>query len=180
MATSQLSPDQIAWLSDAVAQYITAQRNRHAPRAAAIPAAARTALRGFFTPTVLDTTHVLTLHDERVQNPDFYPALEALGFRNLPDQSAMGAITFSDIVVSHAPFDDGLLFHELVHAEQYRQLGIQRFSELYVRGFLSGGCYERIPLEMHAYELGAQYEANPQRVFSVEEAVGRRIVSLAY
>ncbi len=35
----------------------------------------------------------------------------------------------------------GFLFHELVHVEQYRQLGVPRFSELYVRGFLSGGRY---------------------------------------
>jgi hypothetical protein len=57
-------------------------------------------------------------------NPDFYPMLRSLGFNNLPDQSTMGAITFSDVVVSHEPFSNGLLFHELVHVEQYRQLGI--------------------------------------------------------
>jgi hypothetical protein len=66
-------------------------------------------------------------------NPDFYPMLRNWGLRNLPDQSAMGAITFSDTVVSHGPFTDGLHFHELVHVEQYRQLGIPLFfSELYV------------------------------------------------
>jgi hypothetical protein len=47
----------------------------------------------------------------------------------------------------------GLLFHELVHVEQYRKLGIPRFSELYVRGFLNGGSYEAIPLEVNAYSL---------------------------
>jgi hypothetical protein len=49
------------------------------------------------------------------------------------------------------PFSDGLLFHEPVHVEQYRQLGIPRFSEFYVRGFLNGGSYEAIPLEVNAY-----------------------------
>ena len=49
--------------------------------------------------------------------------LKGLGSANLPDQSGMGAITFSDIVVSHEPFSNGLLFHELVHEEQYRQIG---------------------------------------------------------
>jgi hypothetical protein len=98
-----------------------------------------------------------------------------IGFRNLPDQSTMAAITFSDVVVSHVPVTNGLLFHELVHVEQYRQLGIARFSELYVTGFLNGGGYQRIPLEVHAYELGAQYEANPQQRFSVEYAVGDHI-----
>jgi hypothetical protein len=70
--------------------------------------------------------------------------LRSLGFNNRPDQSTMGAITFSDVVVSHEPFSDGLLFHELVHVEQYRQLGISRFSERYVQGFLTGGSYEAI------------------------------------
>jgi hypothetical protein len=57
--------------------------------------------------------------------------LRDMGFNNLPDQSTMAAITFCDVVVSHESFSDGLLFHELVHVEQYRQLGISRFSELY-------------------------------------------------
>ncbi len=64
------------------------------------------------------------LQGERVANPEFYPMLRSLGFNNLPDQSTMGAITFSDVVVSHGPFSNGLLFHELIHVEQYGQLGI--------------------------------------------------------
>jgi len=179
MATPQLRPDQVIWLSDAVARYIAAQRDRYTPRAAPLPEHLRGTLAGFFTPTVLDTCFV-TLQDERVQNPDFYPGLQALGFRNLPDQSTMAAITFCDVVVCHVPVDNGLLFHELVHAEQYRQLGIEQFSELYVTGFLNSGCYESIPLERHAYRLGARYESNPHDVFSVEDAVRDSIFRRAY
>lgn len=80
----------------------------------------------------------------------FYPMLRSLGFNNLPDQSAIAAITFCDVVISHEPFSNGLLFHEFVHVEQYRQLGIPRFSELYVRGFLNGDSYEAIPLDVNA------------------------------
>ena len=98
------------------------------------------------------------LQGERVANPDFYPMLRSLGFKNLPDQSTMAAITFCDVVVSHEAFSNGLLFHELVHVEQYRQLGIPRFSELYVRGFLNGGSYEAIPLEVNAYTLEGRFE----------------------
>ena len=170
MATPQLGPEQSQWLSGAVAGYITTQQIRYASHAQPLTALQRSAMAGFFTAAVLNT-RLITLNNERVSNPNFYPALEALGFHNLPDQSSMAAITFSDVVVSHVPFDNGLLFHELVHAEQYRQLGIQQFSQLYVTGFLRGGGYEGIPLEMHAYELGAQYEANPERFFSVEERV---------
>src|SRR5260370_24313951 len=101
--------------------------------------------------------------------------LGSWGFKHLPVQSAMAAITFCEVVVSHEPFSNGLLFHELVHVEQYRQLGIPRFSELYVRGFLNGGSYEAIPLEVNAYTLGGRFEQNPANRFPVEDEVRRWI-----
>jgi hypothetical protein len=130
-------------------------------------------MNGFFSPQLLEGIRLLVLQGEQVANPEFYPMLRTLGFRNLPDQSTMGAITFCDVVVSHEPFTNGLLFHELVHVEQYRQLGIPRFSDLYVRGFLNGGSYEAIPLEVNAYTLGGRFESDPQRAFSVENEVRR-------
>ena len=81
----------------------------------------------------------------------------------------MAAITFCDVVVSHEPFSDGLLFHELVHVEQYRQLGVQRFSEFYVRGFLNGGSYEAIPVEVNAYALEDRFRSDSRRGFSVQK-----------
>ena len=71
----------------------------------------------------------------------------------------------------HEPFTNALLFHELVHVEQYRQLGIPRFSELYVRGFLNGASYVAIPLEVNAYTLGGRFENNPAQQFSVADEV---------
>jgi len=128
-------------------------------------------MAGFFLPRVLDNVRVLVFDGVRVENPPFYPMLAGLGFSNLPDFSQMAALTFCDVVVSHVPFTGGLLFHELVHAEQYHQLGIPRFSELYVRGFLSGGGYDGIPMEVNAYALGRHFEAHPERRFSVADVV---------
>jgi hypothetical protein len=167
----RLTPEQIAQVSGLVSQYITTQRGKYGPRAVPLSAQQRAPLEPFFAREVLDMVRVLVLRGERVSNPEFYPMLRGLGFKNLPDQSAMGAITFCDVVVSHEPFWDGLLFHELVHVEQYRQLGIPRFSELYVRGFLNGGSYEAIPLEVNAYTLGGRFEANPRQRFSVADEV---------
>ncbi len=130
---------------------------------------------GFLSPRLLDGTRLLVLQGERVANPDFYPMLRSLGLNNLPDQSAMAAITFCDVVVSHEPFSNGLLFHELVHVEQYRRLGSPRFSELYVHGFLDGGGYEANPLEVNAYALGGRFVQNPANRFSVADEVGRWI-----
>jgi hypothetical protein len=114
------------------------------------------------------------LQNERVGNPGFYPRLKSWGFSDLPEFTPMAAITFQDVVVSHEPFSDGLLFHELVHVEQYRQLKVPRFAELYVRGFLSGGGYDGIPLEVNAYDLSARFKTEPHR-FSVESEVSRWI-----
>jgi hypothetical protein len=65
----------------------------------------------------------VVLENERVGNPEFYRMLYELGFRDLPDFQTMAAITFKDIIVSHELLDVRILFHELVHVEQYRQLG---------------------------------------------------------
>ena len=173
MATSRLTPDQIAQVAGLVSQYISTQREKYAARAVPVSAQQRAAMKGFFTSQLLESARLLVLQGERVANPDFYPMLRSLGFNNLPEQSAMGAITFSDVVVSHEAFSNGLLFHELVHVEQYRQLGIPRFSDLYVRGFLNGGSYEAIPLEVNAYTLGGRFESDPQRLFSVDDEVRR-------
>lgn len=114
----------------------------------------------------------LVLTGEKVGNPDFYPMLRNLGFNNLPDIPAMAAITFSDTVVSHGPSPDATLFHELVHVEQYRQLGVRNFSGLYLRGFLYGGGYDGIPLERNAYMLAARYQRDPARFSVADEVAG--------
>ncbi len=171
MATPQLSQDQIAHVSGLLAGYITEQRAKYAPRAVALSTQQRAAVDGFFSPQLLDRTCLLELRGERVADPDFYPMLESMGFNNLPEQRAMAAITFSDVVVSHGHLSAGTLFHELVHVEQYRQLGVARFAELYVRGLLSGGEYAAIPLEIKACTLGERYEQDPGRPFSVADEV---------
>ncbi len=175
MTTPKLTPDQVAQVFELVAGYISAQRRKYAPRAVPLSAQQRAPLEPFFARELLDSVRVLVLEGERVQNPEFYPMLRGFGFKNLPDQSAMGAITFCDVVVSHEPFSGGLLFHELVHVEQYRQLGIHRFSELYVRGFLNGGSYEAIPLEVNAYSLEDRFRRDPRQAFSVQAEVAKPV-----
>ena len=173
MATPKLTPDQVAQVSGLVAGYISAQKEKFAVRAVPLTAQQRAAVATFFSLELLGSTRLLVLEDERVSNPGFYPTLWNLGFTNLPDQSTMTAITFCDVVVSHESFSNGLLFHELVHVEQYRQLGISRFAELYVRGFLSGGSYEAIPLEVNAYTLEDRFRREPHRGFSVQREVAQ-------
>ena len=160
--------DQVTML---VAQYIFNQRETYFQLAVPLSAAQRAAMAPFFSTELLDGTRLIVLTGERVRNPEFYPMLEAAGFNNLPNQSEMAAITFFDCVVAHTPFTNALLFHELVHVEQYRQLGVPRFADLYLRGFLSRGGYFQIPLEQNAYKLGEQYERDCISPFSVADDV---------
>jgi hypothetical protein len=98
--------------------------------------------------------------------------LKMFGFKILPDFTHMAAVTFNQVIVSHQPFTSALLFHELVHVEQYRQLGsVRSFANLYVQGFLTGGGYDAIPLEVNAYSLSARFESDSASAFSVESEV---------
>ena len=167
------SDAQIAWVAQQVAEYIERQRQAFYGRTAPLTASQVTAMQPFFPSSVLTSVRLLVLAGNRLSNPPFYPQLIQMGFEpaGLPNFSLMAAITFVDTVVSHEPFNDGLLVHELVHVVQYEKLGLEGFAAKYVRGFLSGGSYDGIPLEANAYELGARFAGAPTKPFSVSDEV---------
>lgn len=172
MPLPKLSEAQISAVTRLVAEYIARQRQTYRGRAVPLDSNQVAVMRPFFPPSTLDA-RVAVLEKERVGNPPFYVDLIRMGFQadSLPDFAAMAAITFVDTVVSHGPFTNRTLFHELVHVVQYEKLGLAEFAPLYVRGFLNGGSYEAIPLEMNAYELDAQFVAQPTKAYSVADAV---------
>ena len=171
MPLPPLSPEQLDRLCASLGEYITDQGNCFRARARHLSRAQRLVLDPFFRRDLLQSTLILVLRNERIGNPSFYALLQALGFSDLPDFACMAAITYADVIVSHEPFSDGLLFHECVHAEQYRQLGVSRFAALYARGYLSGGGYRGIPLEINAHTLTDRFAARPTQAFSVEAEV---------
>lgn len=172
-----LSEPQISVDIRQVAECIAHQCDTYRGKAVPLNANRRTAMQPFFAASTLDSARVLTLTGERVGNPPFYAALVQMGFEPalLPNFSLMAAITFVDTIVSHEAFTDRLLFHELVHVVQYEKLGLEGFADRYVRGFLSGGSYDGIPLEMNAYELDARFDAAPTEMFPVSDEVQRWI-----
>jgi hypothetical protein len=165
------APDELIRVAaNAVAAYISDQRALYQEKAKPILLEDSTALQPFFPSNVLAKVRVV---HGLVVDPPFYPQLRSLGFRNAPSFSDLAGITFVDVIVHAQPLTRDLLFHELVHVVQYRVLGVAQFAELYVRGFLSGGSYEEIPLEKQAYELEELFTRNGE-VFSVEDDVQRR------
>ncbi|MGC2112596.1 MAG: hypothetical protein WA655_23960 [Candidatus Korobacteraceae bacterium] len=149
-----LSPEQIAWLTQAIVEYVHVQRVRYLPLAASLSFSE--VWSRFFPAIDLERIRVLQPGLERVANPPFYAELEKLGFSGLPDFSIMAAITYDEVVVFHEPLSPQLIFHEMVHVVQYRLLGIEEFARLYVLGYLHGG-YEGTPLEMCAYQLDGRF-----------------------
>ena len=165
----ELNPEQVKWITGEVRDYILAQRERFAARCEPLTKAQALAMAGFFPDAVIASVRVGVLKDERIENPAFYKNLREWGIDTALDFEDMAAITLVDIVVSHVPFYDQLLFHELVHVMQYRKFGVDEFARRYVHGFLTGGSYERIPLEVQAYELDGRFGLDPQKLFSVEK-----------
>lgn len=173
MPLPKLRDAEIAWVIQQVAEYIEQQRQTYRGRVVPLDCHQRSTMQPFFPAATLDSARVVVLTGERVVNPPFYGQLVQMGFKPaaLPNLSCMAGITFVDTVVSHEAFTERLLFHELVHAVQYEKLGLPQFAAKYVRGFLSGGSYEAIPLEMNAYELDARFATAPTKPFSVPDEV---------
>jgi hypothetical protein len=166
MPPAALTSAQIEQVIGEVAAFIDDQRRLYAPSAQPLSDAEREPLEIHFPTEVLRSTRFVRVRS--LNNPAFYAELEALGFANLPQFRAMAAITFVDVVVAQQPFTPSLRFHELVHAVQCSQLGVAKFAELYVRGFLETGEYLSIPLERVAYHLEDLFRLRPDLKIEVE------------
>jgi hypothetical protein len=171
MDLTKLPPGILSQLASAVNDYITGSRRKYSAGATPLTAEQKSAMQPFFAEEILESTRLLVLRGSRISDPPFYTMARMMGIRNLPSFSDVAAVTFVDVVVSHEEFSEDLLFHELVHAAQYAQLGSKEFSLRYVNGFIKSGNYDGIPLEVQARELEARFTANKKPPFSVADEV---------
>ena len=159
-----------------VEDYILSSRKNYGSKAVPLSPHQRSLMQAFFPAEILDQARLVLLRGERIQDPPFYGAALMMGFKNLPSFADTTAVTFVDVIVLQEEFTDDLLFHELVHAVQYAQLGTREFASRYVNGFINGGSYENIPLERQACELEQRYSASKPQAFSVVDEVKQAIV----
>jgi hypothetical protein len=96
---------------------------------------------------------------------------QALGIENLPELTHMASLTFVDVVVFNDVLIERTLFHGLVHAVQFQLLGLERYTDLFVRAFLRTRAHFSVPLETHAFSLESKFAVAPEKLFSVEEQV---------
>jgi hypothetical protein len=170
MDLSNLPTSLVSQLAGAVEGYIVASRKKYAENAVPLTPAQKRAMQPFFSREILKQVRVAVLNGSRVEDPPFYAMAKMMGVRNRLSFSDVAAVTFVDVVVSHEPFSDTLLFHELVHVVQYAQMESKDFSLRYVEGFLKSGSYDGIPLEKNAYELEERFSCKGPS-FSVADEV---------
>lgn len=162
---------QIAEAVGWVESYLHEQRDRYWPAAIRLSGEHRVMLDPYFSATLLDRVRVIELNGTRVASPEFLSRVHALGFNRLPDIPHMESLTFIDVIAFNEKLNDRALFHALVHSVQIEVLGLRRYSELWVRGFLRSRAHFTVPLEVQAFSLSAKLAQPAQPTFSVEQEV---------
>jgi hypothetical protein len=167
----QFSDEQIA---QGIAWFASCHRNgreRYLPLARPLSDRQMTLLSPYFSPSLLGGIRIAELNGNRVPEPDFYPQARALGLDNLPDVSHMESLIFLDVIVFNEKFSERALFHSLVHAVQLQVLGLERYAERWIRGFLRTRAHFAVPLEVQAFSLASKFVRPTQPAFSVESEV---------
>jgi hypothetical protein len=82
----------------------------------------------------------------------------------------MSSVTFIDVVVFNEKVAERALSHGLVHAVQFELLGLEKYTQIFVRGFREKNSHFNVVLESHVISLEAKFAAG-HTGFSVEEQV---------
>lgn len=165
------SEEEIGGAVERIAAYLREQRESFFPLAEAISPHYKILFQPFFQSSLLEQVRIVELRGARVPNPPFYAEAKALGFTNFPEMVHMASLTYVDVVVFNERVSARALFHGLVHAVQFMVLGLDRYMELFVRGFLRTQLHVTVPLEAHAFLLESRFQEDRRRTFSVEEQV---------
>jgi hypothetical protein len=83
----------------------------------------------------------------------------------------MSSLTFLDVLVFNEQLTERSLFHALVHAVQFELLGLEKYTELFVRSFVKTKFHFTVPLEAHAFSLESRFARPSRDRFSVEDQV---------
>ena len=165
-----LSEDKVREGIDRLTLWLRQQRELYLVSAVPLPEPHKALMGRYFSASLLDQVRVVELKGQRLPNPPFYE--EARTFlENLPDLTHMASLTFLDVVVFNEKLAERSLFHALVHAVQVQVLGLERYAELFVRGFVNTKLHFTVPLEAHAFSLESRFVVPGPESFSVEDEV---------
>ena len=171
-APPEVSAEQIAQAVDWVSTYLQTQRDHYSTVAGPLSQPHKARMWPYFSSELLDQIRMLELHGQRVQVPEFFGQVRAMGFEP-PEIAHMDSLTFLDVVVFNQQLTERALFHALVHVVQIQVLGLQRYAELWVQSFIKTRVHFTVPLEVHAFSLASKFLRPASERFSVEDSVLR-------
>lgn len=171
MDPAKFSEERVAEMVAGVAAYLRQERDVYFRASDPLAPEWRTAVQACFSKSLLERARTVVLKGARIPPPPFYSEAIALSSGSFPDFVHLASVTYLDIIVFHDHIVLRTLFHGLVHAAQMAFLGIDRYTDLYVRGFVRSRSWIAIPLEAQAYQLDTRFAMSPTAVFSVEEEV---------
>ena len=171
MDPAELTETRITEMVYGVAKYFRQERELYFPASEPLTPGWRNAVQAYFSKSVLDSVRTVILKGARIPPPPFYSEAIAMSSGNFPDFVHLASVTYADVIVFHDEITLRTLFHGLVHAAQIAFLGLDRYSDLYLRGFVRTRSWIAIPLEAQAYQLDTRFAMSSAAVFSVEEEV---------
>src|SRR5471030_2191381 len=149
----------------AVRAWIEAQLAEHASRSTPLADLGFERLPQYFPASVLRETRSVRVPRVPI------PPLSGYGLPELALVENMGVsgVTFKDLCFIHESVtSESMHFHELVHAIQWRALGVDDFVLTYGVGLLQYG-YAHSPFEAMAFDLQSQFD----RGLAIEDANGQ-------
>lgn len=165
----------IEWLTS----YLREQRGHYAPVAIPLSNLCKARMWPYFSASLLDRVRIIELRGALVRVPDFFAKVRALGFEP-PGIAHMDSLTFLDIIAFNQRMSERALVHALVHSVQIEILGLHRYGELWVHGFLKTRTHFTVPLEVHAFSLSSRFLRPAMEKFSVEDEVLRWLAEGRY
>ena len=180
MDPTDLSEGRVAEMISRVATYLRQERGLYSRASEPLTLGLRTAVQPYFSKTLLESVRAVILKGARIP-PRYLSGNQQNSLSNLvelrfsagsfPDFLHLASVTYLDIIVFRDEIAVRTLFHGLVHATQMALLGVDRYTELYVRGFVKSRSWIAIPLEAQAYQLDTRFAMSPTASFSVEDEV---------
>lgn len=167
----ELPEARVAEMISGVSAYLRQERDLYFRASEPLAPGWRAAVQDYFSAALLDNVKTIVLKGARIPPPPFYAEAMAFSSGNFPDFVHLASVTYMDVIVFHDEITLRTLFHGLVHATQMVLLGLDRYTELYVRGFVKARSWIAIPLEAQAYQLDTRFAMSPSDGFSVEDEV---------
>jgi len=155
-----------------IAVYLREQRDYYSPVASPLPSETKAHMSPYFSAARLDRVRIIELRGALVRVPDFFAKVRAFGFEP-PEVSHMDSVTFIDVIAFNQRLSERALVHALVHTVQIETLGLDRYAQLWVKGFLKSRTHFTVPLEVHAFTLASKFLRSSTEKFSVEDEVLR-------